>query len=1163
MLLGMGCGQATRAAELLFDFNSTTTASASFSSNQHARIGSATLFVMDDGSHGAELWRTDGTTAGTLLVKDINPGPTGSNATGLTELNDKVVFFADDGTNGIELWVSDGTPAGTHIVSNIDGASESSVISFSYPLLQLNGAVLFAAQQPAAGHYTLWRSDGTAAGTWQVKDVDTSSGIGQGLFSGSVVVGSHLFFSGRDPVYGLEPWVTDGTPDGTHIIADIAPGTADSAPREFTATTDAVYFSAGNPATGRELYQTDLAGTAARLVSDYVPGANGSAPEHLMALGNQLFYAALDAPGLPLDTVGVAGSEPFVSNGTVAGTHRIADVYPGYVGSNPTGIARLGNKIIFQLGSVPGNTSTLWTTDGSAAETVGLQGYPFAPYLPTNFVELNGKLLFMSRLGDPYGTDAIWQTDGSPEGTSIFANLASGYGIGGSELLSFGGRLYFPDGFLDTTYGEELWTADGTGTGTQRVKDINPGPGGSQPNGLYVSNGKLYFFASDKAHGNEPWISDGTSAGTRLLCDCNPAIKTANSNAAIVANLGSSMLINADDGTHGSELWVTDGTKAGTRLVRDINVGQPSSNAAQAMVVGGVAYFAANDGVNGNELWRSDGTSAGTYLLADISPGLVVRPPCQPGLYCPPPTGSQPPASSDPSLDPFSSLIANGVIYFTADDGTHGRELWRTDGTPAGTRMVVDLTPGQPPSYISLIGAAGSRVYFCGTNDPTSAPHLWMTDGTAQGTVLVSSRVVCYDQSLLQGAVLNGVVYFVGSTGNYDYELWRSDGTDAGTVQVVQIAQGNVSASPNYLHVVGNRLAFGACDSSSCGFYLSDGTAAGTVRVPGVGPVAAPPVLLGSRLLFATQTTGPNALPDGYITDGTVAGTHEFLPQSTFPKGINLAGVTQYLGKYVFTALDAANNLGAWTSDGTVGGTQPLFISASGANGSVSAYGFSVLGSSLFFSGMNAIYGSEIWVVRNGAPTATDDTANAGFNTPSTINVLNNDGAASGSLDQSSITLVSQPSHGTVTINTATGAIVYTPQAGFSGMDELSYQMSDTAGRISNVAQLSVLVAAATGSASAPPPAGSTTPTPPPPPVQTPPPPVTTPPDGSNPPPPSTPPTDSTTPPASTPPASPPASSGQGNTSASGDSGGGGGSESWLSVTLLGLLVLLNRRRRV
>jgi ELWxxDGT repeat protein len=1154
LLLGMSFVRVTPAVELLFDFNSSSTALGSSPAGQHARVGALTLFVMDDGIHGQELWRTDGSAAGTALVKDIYPGPTGSGATALTELNGKVVFFADDGTNGMELWVSDGSSSGTHIVANIDSAPTGSVISFSTPMLQLNGTVLFSAGA-TVGHYTLWRSDGTAAGTWQVKDVDTSSGIGLTYLPTSAVIGAHLFFSGRDPIYGDEPWVSDGTPAGTHVIGDITGDAGDSRPQYFTRAGDSVYFAATSPLFGREFWRTDLAGMHARLVSDYVPGSADVNPTNLTVLGNQIFFG------------GYAGT-PYASDGTVAGTQQLATLsYPDYQ-ATATGIAVIGNRLIFEVGYL---TSSLWATDGTAAGTVELQPQLYPSGL-AHYVLFGGKLIFMGKLGTPYQPDAIVQTDGTPGGTSILANLPSGFASDASDLVAFGDRLYYPDGFVNATDGDELWATDPVTGATQEVKDINPGAASSSPNGLYVSNGKLFFFATDATHGGEPWVSDGSSSGTTPLCDCHPGMQTAGSSAVVIANLGSTALIGGYDGTH-ARLWVTDGTRANTKALHTFKTAPnyPSS----AGVMSGVAYFTADDGISGNELWRSDGTVAGTYLVADIAPGPYVPPPCAPRSYCPP-DPIPPPANSDP-IQLGGTAIANRIFYFTANDVTHGRELWRTDGTAAGTRIVVDLNPGPGDGTTLILGAIGSRVYFCGVTTSVygASFSLWATDGTAQGTVQVSSRVNC-DQSAYQGngsAVMNGILYFAANTADLDTELWRTDGTDSGTVRVIDIVPGSGGSYPQQLQVINNHLSFSAYDSSGPGFYLSDGTAAGTVRVPGIPSPAGPATLLGNQLLFNADSSGSSL---SYVSDGTAAGTRPFLPASTslFPKGINLTWVVKYLGKYVFTAPDAANNYGAWISDGTLAGTHPLFLPSAITGQTTSPYGLAVVGSNLLFSASTPQYGAEIYVVHSGAPSATDDVASTGFNTAASIAVLNNDGAIGSPLDPSSIGVVAQPSHGSVAIDMSSGMLTYTPQAGFSGMDQLIYQVADTAGGVSNPAQLNIIVAAPAGNAPAPAPSGSSTPTVAPPAVDTT---AAVPPTGAG-----TNPPGGSGPPAggsgdtgsgnsgSTPPSggsNPPDSSGsqtgsQGAPAASGADGGGGGSESWVNILLLSVLVLVRASRR-
>ena len=192
------------------------------------------------------------------------------------------------------------------------------------------------------------------------------------------------------------------------------------------------------------------------------------------------------------------------------------------------------------------------------------------------------------------------------------------------------------------------------------VRDIAPGAMSSNPSALAVFGGRLYFSAFDPAHGRELWVSDGTRSGTTRVKDIFPGATS--SDAADLVSAAGRLFFAASHPNLGTELWTTDGTRAGTKVVADIGPGSASGLGAGfgffylTPVPGGV-YFAADDGEHGVELWRSDGTEDGTTLVADVASG------------------------SDGALahlEPVGVVRAGSRVFFLADDGEHGVELWAT-----------------------------------------------------------------------------------------------------------------------------------------------------------------------------------------------------------------------------------------------------------------------------------------------------------------------------------------------------------------------------------------------------------------------------------------------------------------------------------------------------
>jgi ELWxxDGT repeat protein len=193
-----------------------------------------------------ELWKSDGTAAGTVLVKDIWNGSFGSYPADLTDVNGTLFFSASNGVKGTELWKSDGTAAGTVMVKDIwNGAGDS----YPYSLKNINGIVFYIADNGSAG-FELWKSDGTTAGTVMVKDV--WPGPDGGTIGNFAKVVNKLVFTGFDGT-NYKTWESDGTASGTNVAERFTdPGEGDM--QEMVETDNNIYASIRQTTIGRELY---------------------------------------------------------------------------------------------------------------------------------------------------------------------------------------------------------------------------------------------------------------------------------------------------------------------------------------------------------------------------------------------------------------------------------------------------------------------------------------------------------------------------------------------------------------------------------------------------------------------------------------------------------------------------------------------------------------------------------------------------------------------------------------------------------------------------------------------------------------------------------------------------------------------------------------------
>jgi ELWxxDGT repeat protein len=368
-------------------------------------FGNKVVFIGDDGIHGREPWVSDGTEAGTFMLKDIYSGPSPSMPSTPSEtngfqnkyfipLNGEMLFPAFSDIFGMELWATDGTQAGTHIVKDI---APGTATGGAYNRLLYNNKLYFNATDTDNGVYIMWVTDGTEAGTQQFANINIRHHI-------AAVLDGKLYFNADSAGYGAELWVTDGTMEGTRIVKDIAPGIFPTNPTDITAFGNKLIFSGDSSVTGNEPFVSDGTEEGTHLLKDIVPGmtgfgsGEGSYPRYFFNFQDRVYFSATDN--------GTAGEELWVSDGTEEGTYQFSELNPGPEDGNPSDFTEFDSRLWFSAGYPD---SKLWVSDGTEAGTS-----LFVDEEAWNLTVLNNKLYFVAHGG-------VGVTDGTVAGTYIIA----------------------------------------------------------------------------------------------------------------------------------------------------------------------------------------------------------------------------------------------------------------------------------------------------------------------------------------------------------------------------------------------------------------------------------------------------------------------------------------------------------------------------------------------------------------------------------------------------------------------------------------------------------------------------------------------------------------------------------------------------------------------
>lgn len=743
-------------------------------------VGSRLFFAGPGGGAGHELWTSDGTSAGTRMVRDLHPGLFDSLPQELTGLGEFVYFRAQAPGHGEQVWRSDGTAEGTirltGILPELGGAEPRS-------LTPLDGTLHFLARSGGEG-MALWRTDGTLEGTRRVGNEQPV--IGPMAAVPLITLGHALFFPGWTPELGTELWRRDLRTGEATLVAELAAGSTGSNPRALGSVGDSIVFEARSDLGGAELWITDGIGAAPlkQVGSIHERASLGEA----RVVGELLFFEVW----APATVRGL-----WRTDGTEAGTFKLASP-DGRTRRPAAHLTSIGDTVYFAMPRADGHSHELWRSDGSLAGTWAVAA-PVVNGAPAAIVALvagEEGLRFTAR--GPGWTVELWTSDGTPPGTIRVAPLPflslAGMGRGGGSTYLLGGD--------EEETGLQLLRADAHVQVPVLVRRLQVGAS-SDPNELTDVDGTLYFKARTPTEYSALVRSDAAEAGTVVLED-GPWAGLRGSPTWLTSTDG--MLFFVRDG----RLFSTDGTPEGSRALGHLGHETSTVSALGMVALESRVLIYSNSHADGGSLQRSDRTGLETAPLRRFAGDF-----------------------RSPMLTKMGA-----VAFFVASDQKTGRALWKSDGTAEGTMMVKDLT-AVGASSVSGLTALTRALYFVVQAGETR--ELWTSDGTTEGTVRLDGLPMPQGTRITE-ASLTGVgdrLYFLttspgGNGSAMSSALWTSDGTSGGTRPLLELPNGQFEAWIGRLTAAGRWLYFAAMrPGEGTRLWRSDGTVEGTRPVEG------------------------------------------------------------------------------------------------------------------------------------------------------------------------------------------------------------------------------------------------------------------------------------------------------------------------------------------
>ncbi len=612
------------------------------------------FFAVETMEHGTEVWRTDGTSAGTIRLTNLPIQPGDSAIRGLAAFRDRAYFFADDGIHGMELWATDGTVEATHLVSDLEPGKASSFISFNpEPEMVVAGSHLYFMASTKSSGRQIYRTDGTSEGTVKVTSLDSNTTV---YFSDIAWFKEALYFRRLTRFAAAEIWKLD-TQSGE--LRHINPSQPDiRITSEFLSFGDRIWFTERrNGGLSDRFWEVHENGLEEVLT---LPPGEGQLGFNSHFVSNGKLFSSYSRVGSP------SSQGLWVTDGTAEGSQVLVSDYTSSLVEHDGQVYFLKN-------------GEFWHTDGTASGTgpVGVEG------LFADLVADSGRL-FLTRIEQQIYQKRLWVSDGTSAGTRELQSFLSVQLIPGS--LPSSTSTAFPFLAYDAVHGWELWDTNGAHTSAVLIKDLRIGTADAFPHQITSVEGDLYFlsgFSFSNSSGVPIQLQHGQSAmrvtgnsflNSTILAGGESAtyftsnfpheqLSRLSGNGVEVVKSFTNTRISAIQ-THADNvfffvaqgpeagLWYSNGTESGTTRIK------PSTSQTTHFKVDpttGRLWFYPYDVVIGRELWISDGTSEGTHLVKDVTPGVA-------------------------SSDILALHVANGLAYFTVEG-----QAWVSDGTEVGT----------------------------------------------------------------------------------------------------------------------------------------------------------------------------------------------------------------------------------------------------------------------------------------------------------------------------------------------------------------------------------------------------------------------------------------------------------------------------------------------